>query len=321
MALPELAPNSPPYSQAELPTLHNLPPGPGSQPVAAGPRRRPYPAGGKFPWPARIAATALATLGLLAVWGVLYVKAFSSLQEHRAQHALYAEFREQDTLGTLSARARIPEGVPVATLTIPRIGLHRVVVVEGSSSGDLQAGPGHRPDTPLPGEAGTAYILGRSSLFGAPFAKIATLRKGDRISAVTGEGTFDFTVDAVRRAGDPLSAFPDGAGRLTLVTSEAAKGGTRQALYVDASLKGSPQPVPAGRPTTINAAQAQMRGDPTAWLPLSLWLEAMVVAMLVLSWVRVRWGWVPMLIVSGPVLLAFCWGTASTFTQLLPNLF
>ena len=37
-------------------------------------------------------------------------------------------------------------------MQIPAIGLHDVVIVEGTDSGDLRDGPGHRRDTPLPGQ-------------------------------------------------------------------------------------------------------------------------------------------------------------------------
>ena len=49
---------------------------------------------------------------------------------------------------------RTDEGDAVGRLRIDRIGLS-TVVVEGTNAGDLRAGPGHYPDTPLPGQRGT----------------------------------------------------------------------------------------------------------------------------------------------------------------------
>jgi len=192
---------------------------------------------------------------------VFYAFTLSSIQEHRTQHVLYAKFRGQLAEGTAPVGGKIGPCSPVAILQIPRIGLHNVIVVEGTTSADLQAGPGHRPDTPLPGQAGASFIMGRSRTFGAPFARIVHLKKGDPITVDTGEGTFHFSVEAVRRPGDSLTALDTGAGRLTLVTSEAAKGGTRQIVYVDANLKGNAQPAPTDRPTSLPVAEKQMKGD------------------------------------------------------------
>ena len=56
-----------------------------------------------------------------------------------------------------SARAldrKTDDGDAVGKLLIDRIGLS-TVFVEGTNAGDLRAGPGHFPDTPLPGQRGT----------------------------------------------------------------------------------------------------------------------------------------------------------------------
>ena len=50
-----------------------------------------------------------------------------------------------------------PRGAPIARLLIPRIGLDEVVV-EGVEDRELNAGPGHLPGTPLPGDSGNAVI-------------------------------------------------------------------------------------------------------------------------------------------------------------------
>ena len=182
------------------------------------------------------------------------------------QHVPNAAFRAELAEGTAPVGGRIAPGSPVAMLQIPPIGLHSVIVVEGTSSADVQAGPGHRRDTPLPGQAGASFIIGRSRTFGAPFARIVHLKKGDPITVDTGEGTFHFSVEAVRRPGDSLTPLDTGAGRLTLVTSEAAKGGTRQIVYASSSawVGCCPGPSPAlntgtGRPVRGSVATAAAR--------------------------------------------------------------
>ena len=59
-----------------------------------------------------------------------------------------------DTLPAPTSRFPIAEGDPVARLEIPEIGVD-VVVVAGVSVDDLRRGPGHYPDTPLPGQSAT----------------------------------------------------------------------------------------------------------------------------------------------------------------------
>ncbi|MFT2675577.1 hypothetical protein ACMWQR_28500, partial [Escherichia coli] len=46
----------------------------------------------------------------------------------------------------------LKDGVPVAILSIPQLGIDEVVA-EGTTSGVLMKGPGHRRDTVLPGQA------------------------------------------------------------------------------------------------------------------------------------------------------------------------
>ena len=51
-------------------------------------------------------------------------------------------------------------------------------VVEGTDTDDLRKGPGHYPDTPLPGERGTVAIAGHRTTHGAPFRNIDKLERG-----------------------------------------------------------------------------------------------------------------------------------------------
>lgn len=308
--------------EEELAPVTELPSVPPPGPAAPARLVRPRPARTPLPAAAFVAISVLVSLGGLALWGAFYTLVLSSVQEHRAQHVLYAAFRGEIAEGTVPTGGRIPHGVPVAVLEAPRAGLRHLMVVEGTTSGDLEAGPGHRRDSPLPGQAGTSFIMGRSATFGAPFARIGSLRKGDPITVQTGEGTFKFVVDAVRRPGDSLSVFDSGAARLTLATSERIRSGARQVLYVDATLaKGTAQPASTGRPASIPVAERQMQGDRRAFLPVVLWLGAMVIVAIAGSLARVRWGLRQTIVVGLPLVVASAWGVAETATHLLPNLF
>ncbi|MFD0572399.1 sortase [Kitasatospora gansuensis] len=62
-------------------------------------------------------------------------------------------------------------------MEIPQLGL-REVIREGSTGEVLAAGPGHRRDTAMPGQAGSSVLLGRQAGFGGPFGSIGQLRTG-----------------------------------------------------------------------------------------------------------------------------------------------
>lgn len=79
-------------------------------------------------------------------------------------------------------------GDPLALLEIPAIG-RSDIVVPGVSLNDLKDGPGHYPDTPLPGQLGNASIAGHRTTYGAPFFNVDDLVPGDEliVTMLTGD--------------------------------------------------------------------------------------------------------------------------------------
>jgi len=71
-------------------------------------------------------------------------------------------------------------------------------MVEGTDTEALRKGPGHYPDTPLPGERGTVAIAGHRTTYGAPFRTIDELDEGDRIRLEMPYGRFTYTVQKTR---------------------------------------------------------------------------------------------------------------------------
>lgn len=84
-------------------------------------------------------------------------------------------------------------GDPVARMTIPAIGVDKVVV-EGVQVEDLRQGPGHYTSTPMPGQPGNAAVAGHRTTYGAPFHSIDELAPGDEIQVQTFQGTFTYRV-------------------------------------------------------------------------------------------------------------------------------
>ena len=259
----------------------------------------------------------------LAAWLLFYAFALSAVQEHRAQAVLYSHFREQLALATAPISGPIGTGKPVALVNAPVIGLKNLIVSEGTDSGTLRSGPGHRRDTVLPGQAGISVVYGRSATFGAPFGQLRDMQAGDLIAVTTGEGEFNYKVEDVREAGDPLPpALATGGSRLVLETSTGSSWRSGFApghvLYVDARLTGPA--VPSGTTVALLAHERAMSSDSGGLTGLVLWLEGLLLVALGLVWARTRWGKWQAWIVGAPLLLFLVWGATSAGADLLPNL-
>jgi sortase A len=268
---------------------------------------------------------ALACLVVLLLWLVTYAMFLSGLGEQHAQHVLYAKLRVELADQTVPIGGPIRNGAPIAVLNAPKAGLHGAVVVEGTSSSDLQKGVGHWVTSVLPGQIGQSVLLGKSVTFGAPFGDVTKLAKGDPLTVTTGQGVASYTVTGVRRTGDPLPPTLSGTeGRLTLVA--LVGNGWRNALapsqmvFVDASLQGAGKPVPPGRPGATPAGQRLMDGDSGALGQLVLWMELLLVVGVAVVWMRSQWGGWQVWLVSTPVLLAVTWIVTETAARLVPNL-
>jgi sortase A len=127
----------------------------------------------------RILSTALITAGLVVltdagltlVWQEPVSAAWSAIQQSRASDQLdqlEADFPSAEDIAALgevrgdAARARIlaksfakeiDEGDPIGRIVIPSIDLD-MVLMQGTDTATLQRGPGHYPDTALPGLGG-----------------------------------------------------------------------------------------------------------------------------------------------------------------------
>jgi sortase A len=88
----------------------------------------------------------------------------------------------------------------VARLIIPRMDLNRIVV-EGATADALTKGPGHFPETPLPGQLGNAAIAGHRTTHLHPFFDIDQLQPGDEITVVTLNGRYVYHVTGTEIVG------------------------------------------------------------------------------------------------------------------------
>jgi sortase A len=90
-----------------------------------------------------------------------------------------------------------PNGAAIGRLVIAKLGVV-YDVVQGTSSGDLERGPGHYASTALPGEGRTVAIAGDRTTYLAPFRNLNELHRGDRIVLQMPYGRFTYVVQGQR---------------------------------------------------------------------------------------------------------------------------
>jgi sortase A len=120
--------------------------------------------------------------------------------ERAAPRRALAQLPDSPRPYALAARAlgrRSEPGDPVGRVLVPAIGLS-TIVVEGTGGAELRSGPGHYPDSPLPGRRGTVAIAGHRTTYGAPFRRIDDLERGDRIELAMPYGRFTYRVERSR---------------------------------------------------------------------------------------------------------------------------
>jgi sortase A len=212
------------------------------------------------------------TAGVLILLFVAYQLWGTGIREAQAQNALESEFEErivgvEDTTTTTvpdqpDAPAEAPaateplppppppaDGDAVARLRIPDIDVDKIVV-EGVQVSDLKRGPGHYPDSPLPGQPGNAAIAGHRTTYGAPFNRLDELEQGDEILVTTAQGAFRYEVQRQLIVNpDQVEVLDEfGDDRLTL-TACHPKYSARQRIVVVASLVGDAAPGPVTGPS------------------------------------------------------------------------
>ncbi len=287
--------------------------------------------------------------GVLVLLFIPFLLWGTGLMTARSQTALRAQFAvDQHRSGSLSTKhlstpkpstvappplqvapviADPAVGSPVGTITIPKIAVS-MVVVEGTDEPQLQAGPGHYPSTPLPGEAGNAAIAGHRTTYLAPFYNLDALVPGDTILVTTVQGTFlyQMTSNQVVDPSDVSVVAPTSTPQLTLTTCNPRYSAS-QRLVVHAALVASalthpnvvPVPTADVRHVTVHRPPAP---DPPVknWTAAILW-GAAVAALTIAVWMatrRTRGGRRALVIVGGG--LAWLVVVFSFFTMVAPLL-
>jgi sortase A len=263
---------------------------------------------------------AITLAGVLLALFILYLYVFSALSADRSQNRLLHTLSSDPRAVFSLAEGYAPKnGDPVALLNIPVLGLHQAVV-DGTSSADLQMGPGlveTEGKFVVPGEPGNSIIAARRVSFGGAFKSISTLQPGATIQVIDGAGEFNFTVTTVEMVSRGAISVPRyGRSWLVLVTSNSAWLPTGRSVVV-ARLDG--QAVGDGKASSVVTIPSFV-GDSTAGILAALWAIAFIaiLGLMVFSIRRWRQPWVSWLLAS-PLLLACGLFACETLARCLPS--
>lgn len=146
---------------------------------------------------------------------------------------------------TAPAPVGVDTGGAVAVLEFRRAGTGEplvrdapLFVVDGVGVGDLTRGPGHYPDTALPGDDGNFAVAGHRTTYGAPFLHLDQLADGDEIVVTDRQRqrwTYQVVAQRIVAPSDVSVVAPDplGTGRPTItLTTCHPRFSNRQRLIV-----------------------------------------------------------------------------------------
>lgn len=280
--------------------------------------------------------------GVLLLLFVAYQLWGTGLATDRAQDSLSTRFESlQQSLPTVTDPATaptdlpIPEpGDPIGRIEIPAIGVD-FIMVQSVDLKYLQSGPGHFPQTPLPGQPGNSAFAGHRTTYKAPFNRIDELKPGDLITTTTLQGTFTYVVEAhpdddgrfdsghyIVRPTDLSILDQDVGNRLTLMACNP-KYSAATRIVVTAKLTTPPAPATAlpdpGDSVTNNAALDSLaNGDPGAW-PAAIVFSLLVAGLWFGTWwLARRWKRIPAYAIGTPIVLVLLFFAFQNIARLLP---
>ena len=116
-------------------------------------------------------------------------------QPSRGSRAAAEKKQAESAALPLLAAPKKPRRWPLTKLSIPDIGLE-TFVVQGMDAASLRRGPGHDPNSALPGE-GNCVISGHRNVYGSFFYRLDELMAGALITLETPHEKFAYRVQSV----------------------------------------------------------------------------------------------------------------------------
>ncbi len=273
---------------------------------------------------------ALTGAGVLILLFVAYQLWGTGLYTARQQDSLKSQFKQQahidpaassttsTTVDPLHLPPAPPTGDAVANIRIPKIGVDKYVV-QGVGEPDLRKGPGHYPQTPMPGEQGNAAIAGHRTTYGAPFNRLDELSPGDDVLVTTLKGSFTYKVVTTHVVKpDQVEVLdPTPTPTLTLTTCNPKYSASQRLIVVSTLAPGQTASPATPPPTTASGVGGKPQALPGEGLgdaglasgrskvPTVLW--GLFTALIGLGWwlaIRRRRHWLSYLAPAVPFLVA-----------------
>jgi sortase A len=113
-------------------------------------------------------------------------RASKQASRHQEPEALHQDFAR---LGQRLVDESKP-GDALGRIEAPTMNGLDMVFVQGTDESSLELGPGHYPETAMPGQGKTIAIAGHRTTYLAPFRHIDSMKPGDKITLKMPYGTF-----------------------------------------------------------------------------------------------------------------------------------
>lgn len=150
--------------------------------------------GGKGRAAVRTFGELLITAGLVVLLFVVYELYVTNLMSAQLQREATAQL-DDDWTQQRQLQTDLLEGEAFAKIYIPSFGAdYQFTVQQGVGSDSLEIGPGHYPDTAMPGEPGNVGIAGHRVGKGAPFNDLDLLSSCDAVVVETVQSFFVYRV-------------------------------------------------------------------------------------------------------------------------------
>lgn len=152
----------------------------------------------------------------------------------------FTETRTPAAVSETAVKPSVPAYKPtvIGRIKIPVASID-LLLVEGSTSKDLNWGAGHLTATPMPGEIGNCAIAGhRNYTFGSYFSRLGEVKIGDQVTVEYKKSSYTYEVYeilTVLPSDNSVLGQTDDASILTLITC-TPKGSNTHRLIIHAKL-------------------------------------------------------------------------------------
>lgn len=216
------------------------------------------------------------TLGLVILLFCVYELFWTGVATREAQGSLRDQLQHgwnNDPKANGGEAEPFDIGSGIGIVRIPRLGDDfSWVIVEGVTTDALKKGPGHYPDTAMPGEVGNFAVAAHRATNGEPFAHLDQVAPGDDVLIETRDATYTYRVETSEITTpsdvDVIAPVPNEPGvkptqkRITLTTCHPRWSSTHRLIVY--GILDSVEKKPGATRAAAESGAAQAARDSTA---------------------------------------------------------